>query len=153
MPTYGLGRPGVFLQENLVQQSLEVNSTSNATAAFIGYLTKGPETPTYVTSWADFTKYFGGLDYNLPMTTAAYMFFANGGRNTYIRRVTKGNTAIASITSVTVAGTTVTQYIIFHDSSKKLIAYFDTSSNLPVVPNGGNITLQWSNTSDRIFKL
>lgn len=104
MPTYGLGRPGVFLQENLVQQSIEVNSTSNATAAFIGYLTKGPETPTYVTSWAEFTKYFGGLDYNLPMTTAAYMFFANGGRNTYIRRVTKGNTAL-TVTSVTVSGT------------------------------------------------
>jgi len=52
-----------------------------------------------------------------------------------------------------VAGTTVTQYIIFHDTSKKLIAYFDTSSNLPVVPNGGNITLQWSNTDNRIFKL
>ena len=106
MPTYGLGRPGVFLQENLVQQSTEVNSTSNATAAFVGYLTKGPETPTYVTSWADFTKYFGGLDYNLPTTLAVYMFFSNGGRNAYIRRVTKGSGVIAgTITSVTVSGT------------------------------------------------
>ena len=105
MPTYGLGRPGVFLQENLVQQAIEVNSTSNATAAFIGALPKGPETPTYVTSWADFTKYFGGLDYNTPTTLAAYMFFANGGRNAYIRRVTKGNSSISNITSVTVSGT------------------------------------------------
>jgi hypothetical protein len=65
----------------------------------------------------------------------------------------KGVADADDLTISGVAGTTVTQYIIFHDTSKKLIAYFDTSSNLPVVPNGGNITLQWSNTSDRIFKL
>ncbi len=65
----------------------------------------------------------------------------------------KGVADADDLTIAGVAGTTITQYIIFHDTSKKLIAYFDTSSNLPVVPNGGNITLQWSNTSDRIFKL
>lgn len=108
MTAYGLGRPGVFLQENLVQQSIEVNSTSNATAAFVGYLPKGPETPTYVTSWADFNKYFGGLDYSIPTTLAAYMFFANGGRNAYIRRVTKNaNSAISNITSVTISAANV----------------------------------------------
>jgi hypothetical protein len=65
----------------------------------------------------------------------------------------KGVADANDLTISGVAGTTVTQYIIFHDSSKKLVAYFDTSTNLPVVPNGGNITLQWSNTNDRIFKL
>lgn len=65
----------------------------------------------------------------------------------------KGIADANDLTISGVAGTTVTQYIIFHDSSKKLIAYFDTSTNLPVVPNSGNITLQWSNTDNRIFKL
>lgn len=65
----------------------------------------------------------------------------------------KGVADANDLTISGVAGTTVTQYIIFHDTSKKLIAYFDTSSNLPVTPNGGNITLQWSNSNDRIFKL
>ena len=65
----------------------------------------------------------------------------------------KGVADANDLTISGVAGTTVTQYIIFHDSSKKLVAYFDTSTNLPVVPDGGNITLQWSNTNDRIFKL
>jgi hypothetical protein len=65
----------------------------------------------------------------------------------------KGVADADDLTIAGVAGTTITQYIIFHDTSKKLIAYYDTSSNLPVVPNGGNITLQWSNTADRIFKL
>ena len=65
----------------------------------------------------------------------------------------KGVADANDLTISGVAGTTITQYIVFHDSSKKLIAYFDSSSNLPVTPNGGNITLQWSNTDHRIFKL
>ena len=65
----------------------------------------------------------------------------------------KGVADASDLTISGVAGTTITQYIIFHDTSKKLIAYFDTSTNLRVVPNGGNITLQWSNTDNRIFKL
>jgi hypothetical protein len=65
----------------------------------------------------------------------------------------KGVADANDLTIAGVAGTTVTQYIIYHDTSKKLIAYFDTSTNLPVIPNGGNITLQWSNTDNRIFKL
>ena len=65
----------------------------------------------------------------------------------------KGVADANDLTISGVAGTTITQYIIFHDNTKRLIAYFDTSSNLPVIPNGGNITLQWSNSNDRIFKL
>ena len=65
----------------------------------------------------------------------------------------KGVADANDLTISGVAGTTITQYIVYHDISKKLIAYFDTSSNLPVTPNGGNITLQWSNTDNRIFKL
>ena len=65
----------------------------------------------------------------------------------------KGVADANDLTISGVAGTTITQYIIFHNPTKRLIAYFDTSSNLPVIPNGGSITLQWSNTSDRIFKL
>ena len=65
----------------------------------------------------------------------------------------KGVADANDLTIAGVAGTTITQYIIVHDTSKKLVAYFDTSSNLPVTPNGGNITLQWSNTDNRIFKL
>ena len=60
---------------------------------------------------------------------------------------------VGGTVAISVAGTTITQYVVFHDTTKKLIAYFDTSSNLPVTPNGGNITLQWSNTDSRIFKL
>ena len=65
----------------------------------------------------------------------------------------KGIADANDLTISGVAGTTITQYIIFHDSSKKLIAYFDTSSNLPVTPNGGNITLFTSRNNEALAKL
>lgn len=34
-----------------------------------------------------------------------------------------------------------------------LIAYIDTATGLPVGPNGGDITVQWDNTTNKIFKL
>ena len=39
-------------------------------------------------------------------------------------------------------------------SAQRLIAWLDTGTNLPVVPNGGDITVAWSNTAGTlIFKL
>jgi hypothetical protein len=34
-----------------------------------------------------------------------------------------------------------------------MIAYIDTATGLPVGPNGGDITVQWDNTTNKIFKL
>lgn len=39
------------------------------------------------------------------------------------------------------------------DSSSPLIAYIDTATGLPITPNGGDITVAWSNASNKIFKL
>lgn len=39
------------------------------------------------------------------------------------------------------------------ESSSKLIAYIDTATGLPFMGNGGNITLQWDNGANKIFKL
>jgi len=47
----------------------------------------------------------------------------------------------------------LTQFVLFHDSHKKLIAHFDTGTNIPVTPNGGDITIQWSDAANKIFKL
>lgn len=38
-------------------------------------------------------------------------------------------------------------------TSQRLIAYIDTGTNLPAVPNGGDITVAWDNGGNRIFKL
>ena len=39
------------------------------------------------------------------------------------------------------------------ESTSRLIFNIDTASGLPVTPNGGDITVTWSNGSDKIFKL
>ena len=39
------------------------------------------------------------------------------------------------------------------DGTSPLIAYLDTATGLPVLPNGGDIVVTWSATSNKIFKL
>lgn len=38
-------------------------------------------------------------------------------------------------------------------TSQRVIAWIDTGTNLPAVPNGGDITVAWDNGSNKIFKL
>lgn len=38
-------------------------------------------------------------------------------------------------------------------SAQRLIAWLDTGTNLPVVPNGGDINIAWDNGANKIFKL
>jgi hypothetical protein len=39
------------------------------------------------------------------------------------------------------------------ESTSRLIGYIDSATNLPVTPNGGDITIQWDNGANKIFKL
>lgn len=39
------------------------------------------------------------------------------------------------------------------DADSRLIAYINSATGLPVTPNGGDIAVEWSNDSNRIFKL
>jgi hypothetical protein len=38
-------------------------------------------------------------------------------------------------------------------SAQRLIAWIDTGTGIPVVPNGGDITIQWDNGANKIFTL
>lgn len=38
-------------------------------------------------------------------------------------------------------------------SAQRVIAYIDTGTNLPVTPNGGDITVAWSSGTDKILTL
>lgn len=92
------GRPGVYVQENIVQQSIIAENRSDAIASLVGVLPRGAEEPVLVSSWSEFTKTFGNLDYTYPTTVAAYLFFSNGGRDMYVRRVTGTGAAAAGVT-------------------------------------------------------
>jgi len=63
----------------------------------------------------------------------------------------------SDITFTSVSGSQVTQFVIYRDTgveaTSQLVALFDTAINFPITPNGGDITLTWSNDTNRIFKL
>ena len=58
-----------------------------------------------------------------------------------------------------VAGGSTGAYIVIYkstgtDATSALLLYLDTfTSGMPVVTNGGNITIQWDNGTNKIFKL
>lgn len=39
------------------------------------------------------------------------------------------------------------------EATSQLIAYIDTGTGFPLTPNGGNITVQWSNAAGKILSL
>lgn len=64
--------------------------------------------------------------------------------------------ADVTFTAVT-AGAAIPHVVIYKDtgtsSTSPLIAVIDTATNLPVTPNGGDITVAWDNGANKIFKL
>lgn len=38
-------------------------------------------------------------------------------------------------------------------TAQRLIAWIDTGTNIPVVPNGGDVNIAWDNAANKIFKL
>ena len=97
MATYS--RPGVFIQEVALPQSVVVPDNGTAVGAFVGTLSKGTAAaPVLVTGWTEFVKTFGGLNDAYPTTWAAYNFFANGGRNLYVQRVLGAGAAAGTVT-------------------------------------------------------
>ena len=74
------------------------------------------------------------------------------------KTVTNGVADAADVTFTAVTGASVEAIVLYKhtgtESTSRLIAYIDTaSSGLPVTPNGGDITIQWDNGANAIFKL
>jgi hypothetical protein len=59
-------RPGVYLEESLLVNPVEVAGTTTV-AAFVGVTLKGPPvTPVLISSWSDYVTLFGGFDLITP---------------------------------------------------------------------------------------
>lgn len=60
-------------------------------------------------------------------------------------------------TFTAVTGATVSALAAYHDTgvaaTSELYFYFDTLAGLPIVPNGSNVILAWTNSSSRIWQL
>jgi hypothetical protein len=70
---------------------------------------------------------------------------------------TLGVADAADKTIATVAGDEFEYIVIYMDSGTDatswLIACIDTATGLPCTPNGGDITVQWDDGANKIFKL
>jgi len=56
--------------------------------AFAGWANQGPTTPQLMESWSDYARMFGGLYQGVYLGYAVSQFFANGGNQAYIIRLT-----------------------------------------------------------------
>ena len=61
------------------------------------------------------------------------------------------------VTFSAVTGDSVESIVIYKhtgtESTSRLICYIDTATNLPVTPNGGDITISWDNGANKIFAI
>ena len=81
------------------------------------------------------------------------------------KTVTNGVADAGDVTFSAVAANGSNHYLLIFQSSavgggadvaasaQRVIAYIDTGTNIPAVPNGGDITVAWDNGSNKIFKL
>jgi hypothetical protein len=97
MPTYL--HPGVYVEE-IPSGARPIEGVGTSTAAFVGFITKGPMAePTLIFKWDTYDDQFGGLRdtgksaQGDPMGFAVYNFFLNGGTAAYVVRVSQDGTA------------------------------------------------------------
>jgi phage tail sheath protein FI len=91
-------RPGVYVEDTLNAISPVGGAAAGSVAAFMGATDKGPTVATLVTSWSQYTSLYGSWGTLNDVTTAVYLFFANGGSQCYISRVTASDAVAATRT-------------------------------------------------------
>jgi len=73
------------------------------------------------------------------------------------KTITAGVADADDVILAAVTGRSCEVIVLFQDTgnpaTSKLIAYINIATGLPVVPNGGAITIQWDNGINKIFKL
>jgi len=157
MPTFTY--PGVYIEE-LSSGVHSITGVATSIAAFIGWAPQGPTTQaTLVESWAEFQATFGGLDARSLLGYSVNQFFANGGSQAYIVRLTwetslaaaPGTNPTATTTAVAAgvgyastgimasAGAIVSPLVTVSIGAAVLESIKITPSNLPVIPLGAVI--------------
>lgn len=96
MPTYKT--PGVYVEENLLPLAPTSDGTGEAIAAFVGTASRGPTTPTAITSWSQFLTVYGGIGTGRDlMPFSVYNYFVNGGHTCYIVRAANADAVTSTV--------------------------------------------------------
>ena len=131
-------RPGVYISERLLPAPLPGGVTANAAGAVVAPLAQGPEAVTLVSSWYEFTKTFGGYNSSYPATFQVGSFFANGGRELYVKRLLADDADAANVNLLT-SGSLVVATV----TSKNAGA---DGNNLRVVVTAGSVSSTYTLT-------
>jgi uncharacterized protein len=92
-----LSYPGVYIEE-VPSGVRTITGVATSITAFVGRALRGPtDRPQLVQSFAEFSRAYGGLWSDSPMSYAVQHFFLNGGRDALICRVTSGGVAATLI--------------------------------------------------------
>lgn len=130
-------------------------------AAFGGTLTESDVTNNY------FNQTLGGIAYSQGGTANTYSITTNATTHTFMGQASIGagvtyGDGVAAGSDLTFyqvgAGTTIGAFVIYKSSTNvdldnMLVAFFDIATSMPVNTNGGDITIVWDTTANRIFKL
>jgi hypothetical protein len=125
-------RPGVYISERLLPAPITAGVSANAAGAVVAPFAQGPEAVTVVTSWYEFTKYFGGYNASYPATFQVGAFFSNGGRELYVKRILAADSVAASADFVTSGDATVATVTAKNAGTD--------GNNLRVVLSAGSVT-------------
>lgn len=101
------GRPGVYISERLLPAPLAGGVSANAAGAIVAPFAQGPEAVTLVSSWYEFVQNFGGYNALFPSTFGVSLFFQNGGRELYVKRLLAADAVAATVNIVTSTSTVV----------------------------------------------
>ncbi|CAB4178921.1 Phage tail sheath C-terminal domain containing protein [uncultured Caudovirales phage] len=131
-------RPGVYISERLLPAPLTGGVSANAAGAVVAPFAQGPEAVTLVSSWYEFTKNFGGYNASYPATFQVGAFFANGGRELYVKRLLANDADVASVDLET-SGSAVVATITSKNAGTD-------GNNLRVVVSAGSVASTYTVT-------
>lgn len=98
--------PGVYIEE-IPSGVRTITGVATSTALFIGWAPRGPiDRAVRLTSFADFERTYGGLDFRSVLGYSVKHFYENGGADAYVLRVAMTGSATATENAVA-ASTTI----------------------------------------------
>ena len=131
-------RPGVYISERLLPAPLAGGVTADAAGAVVAPFAQGPEAVTLVTSWYEFTKYFGGYNAAFPATFQVGSYFTNGGKELYVKRLLATDASKANVDIVT-SGTALVATVTAKNAGAD-------GNNLRVVLEAGSVASTYTLT-------
>src|SRR6476619_5215088 len=88
--------PGVYVEE-IDTGSKPIEGVSTSTVGFLGITERGPMTPTFLTSFADYVRNYGSYVAGHFLPNAIEGFFLNGGKRCFVQRVANASAATAAV--------------------------------------------------------